>query len=262
MLHERGRDELEADLRRAERARRRADALLNAVIPIGVALSSGADLNELLERILLEARTFCSADAGTLYLRTDHHLTFAMMRTESLGLALGGTTGHPIPFDPLPLHDAATGAPNHRNVATYSALTGAAVNITDAYETGAFDFSGTRAFDARTGYRSRSFLTVPLRDSAGRVIGVLQLINALDPDTGAVIPFDAELEAMTGTLSTLATVALQAYLREDSLRRQVAELRIEVDRAKQARQVAEITETDYFQQLQDKARRLRSAGGG
>jgi hypothetical protein len=50
-----------------------------------------------------------------------------------------------------------------------------------------FDFSGTRQFDARTGYRSQSFLTVPMKNHEGEVIGVLQLINAID-DRGQVVP--------------------------------------------------------------------------
>ena len=45
------------------------------------------------------------------------------------------------------------------------------------------------AFDERTGYRSQSFLTVPMKNHDRELIGVLQLINARDPETGAIIPF-------------------------------------------------------------------------
>ncbi len=51
----------------------------------------------------------------------------------------------------------------------------------------------------------------------------------------------------------------EVYAREQRLKQQVAELRIEIDEVKQARQVAEITETDYFQQLRARARELRAA---
>jgi GAF domain-containing protein len=100
-------------------------------------------------------------------------------------------------------------------------------------------------------------LNSPLKNSSNQVIGVLQLINALDPDTGQVIPFDQNLEQMIGALSLLASVALEAYYREQQLRRQIAELQIEIDKAKAARQVAEITETEYFQDLQKRAGDLR-----
>lgn len=53
-------------------------------------------------------------------------------------------------------------------------------------------------------------------------------------------------------------MAREVQLREQRLKAQVQELSIEIDRSREARQVAEITETDYFQQLQAKARTLRA----
>jgi len=53
-------------------------------------------------------------------------------------------------------------------------------------------------------------------------------------------------------------MARQVYAREQHLRRQVQQLRIEIDQAKKAREVAEITESDYFQQLLGKADELRN----
>ena len=92
------------------------------------------------------------------------------------GIAFGGTSGQPTSgkFPNLPLyHD--DGTPNTSMVAAYAALTGVTVNIADAYTAQGFDFSGTRKFDAGTGYRSRSFLTVPMRSTHEKeVIGVLQ----------------------------------------------------------------------------------------
>jgi GAF domain-containing protein len=156
---------------------------------VGIALSAERDHDRLLERILLEAKGLTNADGGTLYLKTDDdRLRFEIMRTDSLGIAMGGTTGKAIPFPPLALVDPATGEPNHKNIATHVALTGTAIAIPDAYAAADFDFSGTKKFDEGTGYRSRSFLTVPLKNHEGDVIGVLQLLNARHPETGAVIP--------------------------------------------------------------------------
>jgi DNA-binding response OmpR family regulator len=238
----------------------RAEKLLNVVIPVGVALSAEKDFDRLLEMILLEAKALCDADGGTLYLRTDDdRLRFVMVHNNSLGVAAGGTTGKEITFAPLRLYDDA-GAPNHHNVATHVALSGESINIPDAYTAEGFDFSGTKAFDQRMGYHSKSFLTIPLKNNAGRVIGVLQLINAQNPETHEVIAFDDDLRQMIESLSALATVALEVYIREQGLRRQIEQLRIEIDSTRKARQVAEITETDYFKDLQEKARRLRSGG--
>jgi len=251
-------------LRRLEAEQKRVEELLQIVIPLGVTLSAETDFNQMLEKILAQAQTLCNADAGTLYWRTDDdRLQFVILRNRSLNLALGGTSGAEIPFAPLPLYDALTGRPNHHNVATHAALTGETVNISDAYRAEGFDFSGTQAFDRNTGYRSTSFLTVPLKDSRQQVIGVLQLINALDPRAGGVMPFDPALHPAVESLASLATVALQAYIREQRLRRQIEELRIEIDEGKRSQQVAEITETDYFRRLQEKAREMRlSVRGG
>ena len=90
---------------------------------------------------------------------------------------------------------------------------GKTVNVEDAYDTECFDFSGTKAFDANTGYRSKSFLTVPLKNHDGDVVGVLQLINARDAN-GTVIPFPGET---TGLVEALDQPGL--------LRRQLVEQR-------------------------------------
>lgn len=176
---------------------------------IGIALSAEKDLNRLLEMILLHAKEITNADGGSLYLRTeDDRLKFAIMRTDSLDFALGGTTGREIPFPPLPMYNQETGEPNHRNIATHAALSGQSVNIPDAYEAEGFDFSGTRAFDEKTGYRSQSFLTIPMKNSVGEVNGVLQLLNARDRRTGTVEPFSDAAQSMIESLASQAAVAV------------------------------------------------------
>ena len=135
-------------------------------------------------------------------------LKFAIMRTDTLDIAMGGTTGKEIPFPPLRIYDAATGVGNYTNVATVVALTGKTVNIPDAYTSDEFDFSGTKAFDANSGYRSMSFLTIPMKNKKDEVIGVVQLLNARDRDTGATIPFDANDQTVIESLASQAAVAL------------------------------------------------------
>ena len=244
--------------RRVVEIERHFHAMVHVVIPMGVALLHSGGREQLLEAILVEAKELCHADGGTLYLcNGDDRLEFVLLRNDTLGLRFGGSGGEPIPFAPLPLHDPDTGLPNERNVATYAALTGEVVNIADAYRAEGFDFSGTKTFDDRTGYRSISFLTVPLRNSGGVVIGVLQLLNALDRDSDAVVPFEVGVEPIVESLSTLAAAALEVYVREEGLRRQIRELHVRVDAEKRQRQVDAITETDYFQELQRRAREMR-----
>ncbi|MDA0261128.1 MAG: GAF domain-containing protein [Proteobacteria bacterium] len=185
---------------------------LKSLIDLGIALSAERDHNRLMERILIEAQAITHADGGTLYLREGNRLAFAIMRNDSLNITLGGTTGQIIPFPPLWLYDEDSGTPNENNVATYCAVHNEAVNIVDAYDSDRFDFSGTKAFDANTGYRSKSFLTIPLINRANHVIAVLQLINANDPDTSETISFSDDVQPMVEALASQAAVALDNQL--------------------------------------------------
>ena len=181
------------------------------LIDIGIALSAERDYARLMELILLETKEFTGADAGTLYLNNeDRELTFQIVRNDTLGIAYGGTTGAEIKFKPVPLVTA-EGKPNLHNVASYSAITGQIINIPDAYcEEDQFDFSGTKRFDALTGYHSQSFLTVPLKNHEGVVIGVMQLINAKDSN-GAVVAFDSTRLPLVEALASQAAVSIDNH---------------------------------------------------
>jgi HD-GYP domain-containing protein (c-di-GMP phosphodiesterase class II) len=174
---------------------------------IGASLSAERDIHRLLEQILVAAKSITRADGGTLYRVTEERtLRFEIVRTSSLRYYLGGSTGNPVPFYPIQLYK--DDKPNHSMVAAYAALTGETVNIADAYAAEGFDFSGTRAFDNKTGYRSQSFLTVPMRNHDNEAIGVLQLINAIDPKTGAIVPFSAADQRLAESLASQAAIAL------------------------------------------------------
>jgi HD-GYP domain-containing protein (c-di-GMP phosphodiesterase class II) len=179
---------------------------LETLNAIGAALSSEKDLASLLERILEAARGFARADGGTLYTVHDDQLHFEVLRNDTLGAVLGGRTGKPITFAPIPMYDA-DGSGNDSMVVAHAALSGQTVNIEDAYTEEGYDFSGTRAFDEKTGYRSKSFLTVPMKDHAGQVIGVLQLINAKDA-AGNVEPFSPADQSLVESLASQAAIAL------------------------------------------------------
>ncbi len=180
----------------------------------GASLSGERDITRLLEQILLAAKLITRADGGTLYRLQDdgNSLRFEILRTDSLGIAMGGTSGVAIDFPDIHLKTEA-GLPNDSLVAAYAAIHKATVNIRDAYdEDDEFDFSGTRVFDEHTGYRSQSFLTVPMCNHEGDVIGVLQLINALDPDTGQVVAFSHADQRLAESLASQAAIALNNRL--------------------------------------------------
>ncbi len=249
---------LRETLLQVRKEKQRADNLLEVVIPIGVELASEKDFNRLLEKMLLEAKTFCHADAGTLYLRTDEEqLRFVIVRNDSQDIAIGGTTGQAVNLEPLNLYDPVTGEPNHQQVATHVALTGDSVNIPDAAQEPGFGFGQRSAGEHATAYRVTSMLTIPLKNSADEVKGVMQLLNAQDPSDRQIVPFDQNLQQQMESFSLLAVAALEAYIREQSLRQEIQQLRIEIDQSKRQAQVSEIVETDFFQDLRAKARRMR-----
>lgn len=181
---------------------------LNELTKIGVALSSTCDINKLLEMIVDKARQFTNADGGTLYLVNEEQdvLDFSIFQNESQGTRQGGATGVKITLTPVPLK--VDGKPNHKNVSAFVANVGEPVNIPDVYEVDGFDFSGMRAYDEHNNYRSKSMLVIPMRNYKGDIIGVLQLINAQDPNTGEVIPFASEYQMLTEALASQAAVSL------------------------------------------------------
>ena len=181
---------------------------LERLIEIGLALSAERNHDRLTELILMEAMSITRSDGGTLYLRTDEDtLKFAIMRTTTLKIAMGGTTGVTIPFPPVRMYNAETGAPNYKNVTAAAAVKKETINIEDAYTAEGFDFSGTKKFDQSTGYRSQSFLCIPLKNYSEEVTGVLQLINARDDDN-KLIPFTKEVQRTVEALASQAAVAI------------------------------------------------------
>ncbi|MCX5877007.1 MAG: GAF domain-containing protein, partial [Deltaproteobacteria bacterium] len=181
---------------------------LYQLVKIGLGLSSEKNIDRLLERIVREARHFTNAEGGTLYIKADDReaLDFAIVQNDSLGVFMGGS-GEAISWSPVPLR-LEDNRENHRNVSAHCALTGEPVNIPDVYDAAGFDFQGTRDFDASTGYRSCSMLVIPLRDHEDEVIGVLQLLNAKDRETGAVVPFLEHEVGMVMSLASQAAIAL------------------------------------------------------
>lgn len=248
--------QLRQTLLQVRKEKKRADDLLNVVIPIGVELSSEKNFNRLLENMLVEAQNFCNANAGILYLRRDNELHYTIVRDDAQQISLGGTTDHTVPYAPLPLYDKGN-APARPIAAVQAAVEEQVINIADTRQAGAYDFSGP---DPDNDARPTSLLTIPLENSAGDVAGVLQLLDARDPDSGEIVPFDENLQQMMASFSSLATAALEAYIREQALRQEIQQLRIEIDESKRQKQVEEIVDTDFFQDLRAKAREMRRRG--
>lgn len=181
---------------------------LNELHGIVKAMSRETDHKKLLEMTVFGARLLTNADGGTLYFRDNNQLKFEIIFNESLKIHMGGSSHERLNFDPLPLY--LDGSPNLNNVACYAVINDQIVNLEDAYLTQDFDFSRTRQFDKQTGYRSKSFLTIPLKNHEKEIIGVIQLINAQDEE-GNICSFSQEDQMFTEFLATLAAITLTNY---------------------------------------------------
>ncbi|QNB05564.1 GAF domain-containing protein [Herbaspirillum frisingense] len=172
-------------------------------------LGSNRDIPLLLERILLTARDITRADGGTLYRITDSGdaLSFYISVNQTLKMHQGGSSGQPISIPDIAL-TLPDGQPNLAAVAAYSANTRNSVNIPDVYQASGFNFNGMRLFDEKYGYQSKSILTVPMQDHEGELVGVLQLINAIDADSGEPIPFSETDQRFIEALASQAAMAM------------------------------------------------------
>ncbi|MBF0153011.1 MAG: CHASE2 domain-containing protein [Magnetococcales bacterium] len=172
---------------------------LEKLVELGIALSTEQEMDRLLQRILQGGREISQADMATLFVRTEE---------ESLQFAYRSSSDS-LPVKSIPLYDPVSGAANHQYVSVHAALTGKTIVLDDIYgNPGPYDVSGTLQFDAATNYRTQSMLALPLKTRDGQVLGVLQLINALDPNTGHVVPFDADLLGFLESLASKGAMAL------------------------------------------------------
>lgn len=210
-------------MKRTVEARTRALAAerdkLERIIELGIAMSVEQNTDRLLELILKGAKEISHADGGSLYLKEgDEFLEFKIVLNDSLHFAQGGANAAPITMPPVPLY-MESGTPNLHNVVTCAYHTGRTIAIEDAYHDPDFDFSGTQRFDKLNGYRSESFLTVPLKVHGGEILGALQLINSISPTTGKVVPFDNDIQGFVEALSAeSAAVLYNRNLVEEHLR--------------------------------------------
>jgi diguanylate cyclase (GGDEF)-like protein len=232
--------------------------LLTDLIQIGIALTSERDLSALLERIVAEARRFTRAEAGTLFLREGDMLRFAVVQNDAMARRYGEREmQRRLTVETLTL--------DRPSLAGFVAQSGKVVNLADAYELpGNSPYAFNWRFDARTNYRTRSVLVVPLQDPSGYVLGVLQLINAMDAQ-GEFVPFDAGFENLIRALASQAAVAIRnARLEElsfkdpltDVYNRRYFKLRLEEEAKRHLRFEQPLSlvlvDVDHFKTINDK----------
>jgi HD-GYP domain-containing protein (c-di-GMP phosphodiesterase class II) len=182
---------------------------INRLNEIGLALSREDDTNVIFELIMEESRNITHADGRTLYMISDDGKTmnFEILRNDSMNTVMGGISGNKITFPPMQLFGK-DGEQNLASIVAFSAHTGETINIQDAYKEEGFDFSGAKDFDKSTGFRTKSVLSVPLKNHEDDIIGVMQLINATETERNEVISFSTEMQKQVESLASQGAVAL------------------------------------------------------
>ena len=153
---------------------------INKLLKITEKITHLKDIEALLDRILIEARKFTSADGGTIYLVDNKKLRFRYVQNDSLFKAGRHSNKHLYVDHSVPI--------DQKSIVGYVYKTGKTLIIDDAYNIDkSVPYTCNHRFDETASYKTKSLLTIPLRTSRGRIVGVLQLINAQDKKGNIVI---------------------------------------------------------------------------
>jgi GAF domain-containing protein len=215
---------------------------LDSMTHLGIELSRISDLDILLEHVLLRARQFANADAGSIYIREGDWLHFSYTQNDTLQRKL--PEGEKLIYSTfkIPIDE--------KSIAGYVAATGRALNIDDVYcLKSTLPYSFSKQFDETAGYITRSILTIPLHNSRGQLLGILQIINPQDV-FGAITPFSDNDVRLMHHFAAVASVAMErAQMTRALILRMIrmAEMRDPRETADHANRVAGVSVEIYEQ---------------
>ncbi len=181
------------------------------LLDIGIQMTKEKDRNLLLAMILNRCMEYTNCDAGTLYLYENGVLRFKVMKTLSQNVNRG-ERGEEIDLPPVSMKE--------ENICAYAAIHNEVLNMEDVRSSTRFDFSGPKRYDQMTGYCTRTMLVVPMTNHEGKLIGVLQLINAQN-ESGEVVSFEKKQEPVVRSLASLTAIVLENLLYIEELKRQM-----------------------------------------
>lgn len=170
------------------------------IIKLSLELNSMNDIDILLERILFEAKHATGADAGTIYTKEGAELLFRHAQNDTLQKKLNKG-------DKL-IYTTYTVPVNKNSISGYVAAKGESLNVCDVYEIEGKDYTFDQKYDERSGYITKSMLTVPVKSDNGEVLGVIQIINKKN-GSGDIVCFSDEDELFVKHFAQTAGTALQ-----------------------------------------------------
>lgn len=186
---------------------------LNDILDISEKLNHIKDIDSLLDSILLEARKFSNADAGSIFLVNRNHLHFSYVQNDTLAKQ---KNSNKYIYTDLELEI------NEKSISGYVAKTGKLLTIPDVYNiSGDVPYSFNPSFDKQSSYHTKSALTIPLMTSTGGIVGVMQLINPVD-GSGEIHKFTEDEEIFTTFLANSASSVIEvAKMTRDNILRMV-----------------------------------------
>ncbi len=171
------------------------------VLELGASFAGEEKLEPLLEKIVDHCQLLTNADGCTLYLKANEDfLSFSIVKNRSLNVSVSGMDVITASYPNVPM--------NPSFISAYAAINNKTVNIPDVYKSDEFDFTGPKKFDDLNGYRCVSMLVSPLTSLEREVVGVIQLVNAMDEETGEVISFENNHEFLVNSLGNYAAIAI------------------------------------------------------
>jgi HD-GYP domain-containing protein (c-di-GMP phosphodiesterase class II) len=184
-----------------------------SIIRIDSELNQIQDLDLVLERILLEARRVVHADAGSIYVKEVDMSSGSPVEKMVIKYAQNDTTQKELPPGQKMIYSVFSVPVNEKSLSGYCALTKKLINVPDMYNIPKdAPYSFNPSFDKLSGYKTISTLTIPLVTADGRLLGVIQVINAKDNKKDTV-PFSSDDEFLITHFAANATVALErAYV--------------------------------------------------
>ncbi len=205
---------LKMEVKQLEEQARRQHRQFEELNRIGIALSATRDIVKLQEFILTTMRQLTNADGASLWLKTVDDGEPKLFLASSQNFSIDNTyQAFKVPVD-------------EKSVVGYTVTMGTSQIYDDAYNPPPGKPQGGRGFDAQYGYRTKSMLTVPMRNYNNEVIGAVQLINAkrrfdvkltVDTVEAEAVSFRPEDLEMIESIASQAAVALDNKTLLDSI---------------------------------------------
>ncbi len=145
---------------------------LKEIIKLGSDINTVQDLDILLERILFETRKIANADAGTIYIKNKDDLVFTHAQNKTLSDRL--PDGKKLIYSSFKLPITL------KSLSGYAAMTGETIIEQDVYSISDKPYGFDKSFDEKADYRTKSVMTIPLKNERNDILGVMQIINPKD----------------------------------------------------------------------------------